>query len=491
MTAPIDRVTVSTESVDSASEGLVRATGRTFVLAFCGALRSLRLYPADNPIVAKSVLELHAAAAALATADGEMELRIAGEFLFVNQTRLRLDLDNYATIAYLVARFRASGTGMLRSRVEATPADWLTLVTALNTPAGTDATARHHGLRQRLTAAGVTRFAVELPVKTEESGSGDEVSADLARGTYARSVAAAADVMHAIARGQSPNLRALKRTVQLIVDRILTDEAAMLGLTTVRDYEDPAFTHAVNVSIFSVALGRRLGLTRAQLYDLGLSALFHDCGKSRVPEAVLGKKEALTADDWRLITGHTWLGVLTLFQVREQGEYPYHAMLVAYEHHLKADGGGYPRRLRARPVGLYSRIVGVIEMFDAATTNLGYRTPVKRPAEYVAEMRTTADTFLDPTCVRTFVEMVGAYPVGSVMVLDTFELAISRGVNPDPELPDRPLVFIVSDQQGALLFPGRPVDLGDTDADGRYTRSIIETIDPERYGICVGDYFVA
>jgi HD-GYP domain-containing protein (c-di-GMP phosphodiesterase class II) len=472
------------------TDGAVRAAGRTFVQHFCGAMRSLKMYPADNPVVVKAVHDLQATAASLATEDGTMELRIAGEFLFVNHTRLRLDLDNYGMVAYLIAQFRASGTGLLRAAPAAAVHDWLTLLLALNNPTGASSTIRHHALCQRLEAAGSRSFELEPPVKAEESGAGAEVSSDLAKGAYARSVAAAAEVMRAIAQGQSPPLRSLKRTVQLVVDRILTDETSMLGLTTVREYEDATFTHAVNVCIFAVALGRRLGLTRTQLYDLGLAALFHDCGKSRIAPELLDKKGALTADEWRLITGHTWLGVLTLFQLREKGEYPYHAMLVAYEHHLKPDGGGYPRRLRPRAVGLYSKIVSVIEIFDAATTNLGYRTPVRRPAEYLDEMRRTADSYLDATCVRAFVDMLGRYPVGTVLLLDTFEIAISRGVNPDPELSDRPLVYIISDVEGTLFHPGVPVDLGETAADGRFTRSVLETLDAEHYGIRIGDYFV-
>ena len=473
------------------TDGAVRAAGRTFVQHFCGAMRSLKMYPADNPVVVRAVRELQVTAALLATEDGTMELRIAGEFLFVNHTRLRLDLDNYGMVAYLIAQFRASGTGLLRATPTASVQEWSTLLQALNEPSGANTTIRHHGLRQRLDAAGSTSFEIEPPVKAEESGAGAEASTDLAKGAYARSVAAAAEVMRAIAQGQSPPLRSLKRTVQLVVDRILTDETSMLGLTTVREYEDATFTHAVNVCIFAVALGRRLGLTRTQLYDLGLAALFHDCGKSRIAPELLEKKGALTADEWRLITGHTWLGVLTLFQVRERGEFPYHAMLVAYEHHLKPDGGGYPRRLRPRPVGLYSKIVSVIEIFDAATTNLGYRAPVRRPAEYLAEMRRTADSYLDATCVRAFVDMLGMYPVGTVLLLDTFEIAISRGVNPDPDLPDRPLVYIISDAEGNLFHPGVAADLGETAADGRFTRSSLETLDAEHYGIRVGDYFIA
>lgn len=472
------------------TEGTVRAAGRTLVQNFCGAMRSLKMYPAQNPVVQKTVQDLRATAALLAAEEGTMELRIAGEFIFVNHTRLRLDLDTYQAVAYLIAQFRASGTGLLRAAPDASVQEWSTLLLALNDPSGTNSTVRHHALRQRLESAGIATFEVEPPVKTEESGAGSEASTDLAKGAYARSVAAAAEVMRAIAQGQSPPLRSLKRTVQLVVDRILTDEASMLGLTTVREYEDPTFTHAVNVCIFAVALGRRLGLTRPQLYDLGLAALFHDCGKARIAADVLEKKGPLTADEWRIITGHTWQGLLTLFQVRENGEYPYHAMLVAYEHHLKPEGGGYPRRMRARPVGLYSKIVSVVEIFDAATTDFGYRTPVRRPAEYLAEMRRTADSFLDATCVRVFVDMLGMYPVGTVLLLDTFEIAISRGVNPDPELPDRPLVYLISDEHGNLFHPGVPADLGETDADGRFTRSIIETLDADNYGIRVGDYFI-
>jgi HD-GYP domain-containing protein (c-di-GMP phosphodiesterase class II) len=302
-------------------------------------------------------------------------------------------------------------------------------------------------------------------------------------------VAAASDVMAAVAIGQSPNLKVVKRTVQLIVDRILSDEASMLGLTTVRDYEDQTFTHAVNVCIFSVALGRRLGLSRVQLYDLGLAALFHDCGKSRIPPGILDKAGALTDDDWKAITAHPWTGVLTLFHLREHNEYPYRAMLVSYEHHLRRDGG-YPKRLRARPVGFYSKIVAVIEEFDAATTRLGYKQSPETPAAVVAKMREEAHAHLDPVVVLTFTDMLGAYPVGTVLMLDSFELAISHSVNPNPDFAARPMALIISDIEGALHHPGVLVDLGERDEAGNFTRSILETVEPEPFGIRVGDYFL-
>ena len=127
------------------------------------------------------------------------------------------------------------------------------------------------------------------------------------------------------------------------------------------------FTHSVNVCIFSVALGRRLGLTKIQLYDLGLAALFHDIGKSRVPVDVLNKATGLTDDEWRAIAGHPWLGSLALFHMRGQQELPYRAMIVAFEHHMKTDLTGYPRPIRPREMSIYSKIVAVADGFDAAT----------------------------------------------------------------------------------------------------------------------------
>ena len=96
----------------------------------------------------------------------------------------------------------------------------------------------------------------------------------------------------------------------------------------------------------------------------------------------------------------------------------------------------------------------------------------------------------DPVIVKAFVSMLGIYPVGTFVVLDSFELAIVQAVNPDPVMLSRPTVIIVSDDLGNVKHPGEIVNLADTDEAGNFRRTIIKTADPERYGIRVGDYFV-
>jgi HD-GYP domain-containing protein (c-di-GMP phosphodiesterase class II) len=290
--------------------------------------------------------------------------------------------------------------------------------------------------------------------------------------------------------GRSPNIKKIKRVVQGIVDQLLKEETSLIGLTTIRDYDEYTFTHSVNVCIFSVALGKRLGFNKLQLYDLGMAALFHDIGKSRVPSEIINKADGLNEDEWRLIAAHPWMGALALFQLRGQQELPYRAMVVAHEHHMKLDMTGYPRPIRPRSLSMFSKIVAVADGFDAATSRRSYQTTPLNPAQVMQEMRDNPRRGMDPVVVKAFINLTGIYPVGTLVVLDTFELGIVHSVNPIPEMLSRPIVRVISDAQGNLAHPGSLIDLAEQSQDGVYLRTIIKTENPERYGIRVGDYFL-
>ncbi|HVZ49089.1 MAG TPA: HD domain-containing phosphohydrolase [Gemmatimonadaceae bacterium] len=471
-------------------EGFVREAGRNLMLAIYGALRNLRLYPAENAVVQTALAELVRVAEELRSAEGELDFRVAGEFIFVNATRLRLDLDNYTTFSYLLSQFRGSGVGEFKVNAPTSARDWTLFLNFLLNPVGGTPAERFEQLQARFASTGVTVFEISPPVESEDDQKARSESREAAKRTYSQSVSATKDVMNSVRMGQTPNLKKVKRVVQGIVDQILSDEASLIGLTTIRDYDDYTFTHSVNVCIFSVALGRRVGLSRQQLYDLGLGALFHDIGKSRVPSEVINKPGQLNEDEWRMIASHPWMGVLALFQLREATEFPYRAMRVAYEHHMKRDVTGYPRSLRTKAMGLYSRIVMCADAFDAATSRRSYQTEPMDPASVLAELRDNARRGQDPVIVKAFVSLLGIYPVGTFVVLDTFELAIVHSINPDPALVSRPMVLIVSDDLGNVRYPGDLVSLGERDDAGNFRRTIIKTANPERYGIRVGDYFI-
>ena len=481
-------MTITAPVGDGTDDSFVRQKGRAFIIALYSALRALKLYPAGHATVQRALDELAALTREIVESESDLELRVSGEFIFVNGTRLRLDLENYASFSHVLSVFRVCGIGQLHAQAETTAREWQVLLSLAQLPSEAPPHDRLYDILEKLEAAGVHSMTLaEPPV---ESGEDRERSKERSKRTYAQSVAVTKDLMTSLRMGKSTNIKKIKRVVQSIVDQILNDEASLIGLTTIRDYDEYTFTHSVNVCIFSVALGRRLGLSKLQLYDLGMAALFHDIGKSRVPLEVLNKTGGLTDSDWRLITSHPWLGVLALFQLRGGQELAYRSMVVANEHHMKTDLTGYPRPIRQRHMSIFSKIVAVADGFDAATSRRAYQTVPFNPAEVMRELRDNPRRGMDPVVVKAFINLTGIYPVGTLVVLDTFELGIVHAVNPMAEMLSRPLVRVISDSVGNLSRPGAVVDLADRREDGTFHRTIIKTENPDRYGIRVGDYFV-
>jgi HD-GYP domain-containing protein (c-di-GMP phosphodiesterase class II) len=487
---PTGALAIPAPQSDFGSDSYIRKAGRQLIVTLYGAMRVIRMYPPENEAVRNALTDLVSASREILERDRELELRASAEFIFINSTRLRLDLDNYASFSHLLSVLRKCGVGTVRALQSAQDRDWLVLLSLLLSMSKGENDVTVYDLLEKLEAAEVKAFELGPPLVTDDDSDFMRRAKEAAKRTYSHSVTVTKEVMNSVRMGQAPNIKKIKRVVQTIVDQILNEETSLVGLTTIRDYDEYTFTHSVNVCIFSVALGRRLGLTKLQLYDLGLAALFHDIGKSRVPLGVLNKSEGLTDEDWRWLAAHPWLGVLALFHMRGHAELPYRAMIVAYEHHLKNDLTGYPKPVRPRAQSIFGKIVAVADGFDAATTRRAYQTVPLSPAGVLAGMRDNPRRGMDGVIVKGFINLLGIYPVGTLVVLDTFELAIVHSVHPRSEAISRPIVRIVSDDRGNVQYPGELVDLTEQNAQGAFIRTIIKTENPDRYGINIGDYFV-
>jgi HD-GYP domain-containing protein (c-di-GMP phosphodiesterase class II) len=467
----------------------LRQAGRGFLLHLYAALRSLKLYPVENATVQHALYELQETVSNLLASEGELEVRLAGDFIFVNSTRLRLELDNYASFSHILAMFRALEIGALRARRGAERREWQIFLSLLLSLSGRTADDPIVELQRRLADGGVKHLEVERAVPQQE-GLESEEAREVAKRTYSQGVAVTKEVITGIRLGRTTSVKRVKRAVQTIVDQVLNNETSLMGLTTLRDYDEYTFTHSVNVCIFAVALGKKLGFSKLQLYDLGMTALLHDVGKARVPVDILNKAGGLDEHEWRVVQAHPWLGALTLFGLRGYDEIPYRSILVAYEHHMKKDLTGYPRNVRPRALGIFSRIVAVADGFDAATTRRSYQTVPIEPDQVLREMWENPKRGYDQILVKALINLIGVYPVGTCVILDTFEVGIVAGPNPDAQYLNRPLVRVVMDADGGMVAaPGMLVNLADQ-ADGSYARSIVKVTNPGRYGLTVSDYFV-
>lgn len=483
------RATIA-ETVAS-TDSFLRHAGREFLVLFYAALRSLKLYPLENAQVQKALDDLLTATRHLLDVENELELRLHGEFIFVNSTRLRMALENYASFSHVLSVMRSCNVGAIRIEDQVDRREMQILVSLLLAHAAREASPdKIHQIAGKLTEAGATHITVEPPIETDENLADSERAKEAAKRTYARSVAVTREVINSLRLGRTANVKRVKRAVQAIVDQVLNNESSLLGLTTLRDYDEYTFVHSVNVCIFSVALGRKLGLTKLQLYDLGMTALFHDVGKSRVPLEVLNKEGGLSEDEWRILQAHPWLGVLTLFGLRGYGEIPYRGMIVAFEHHMKSDLTGYPKSIRPRTPSIFSKIVAVADGFDAATSRRVYQTVPIQPDQVLKEMWENPRRGYDPVVVKAFINLIGVYPVGTCVILDTYEVALVHSANPDTSFIHRPVVRVVATADGAIQRPGELADLAERDAQGNFPRTIIKVTDPQKYGINVSDYFV-
>jgi HD-GYP domain-containing protein (c-di-GMP phosphodiesterase class II) len=472
----------------SAEDRGLQRRGRDLLFSVVATLRALQLYPLENQAVVNALAELDAVTADLLTLEEQITVRFVGDFFFVNDVRLRIDLASYATYGAVGRALARHGIGELEVFRGATIPEWTALLALVNSDP--DPEDRFGSFLERLGRTAVLHLSVG-PDRESEPDLRDDEARRMAKRAYAQTVAVAREVMGGLRMGKGVSLRPVKRAVQSIVDQVLMNETSIVGLTTLRDYDEYTFTHSVNVCIFSVALGKKLGLNKHQLYELGLGALLHDVGKVRMPLELINKSGALTPEEFAVLQQHPAEGLLSMFDMRGLAELPLRAMLMAYEHHMKIDQTGYPVSQRPRDPTLFGRIVAVADGFDAATTKRSYQAQPWPPDRVLREMRDNPQRGFDPLLVKAFISMTGIYPVGSVVILDTFELAVVTARNPRAEAMHQPMIQVIYDSMGVRVDPPLPLDLSETDpATGKPLRTIIKTTDPERYGIHVGDYFV-
>jgi len=475
------------------SENVLQPLGRAFVIASYAATQALKLYPVENATVQHAVDELHRIARRVVEREGALELRLVGDFLFINDARLRLDLSDYMAFSQLAGLMRRHHLGALEVDQGLVREDWAPFLSLLllDPPAVEDEIFTR--FVERLNASRTEHIHV-----TEARDEGDQPdiepddrAKEAAKRTYFQSVQVAKDVLTDARLGRAMNIRRIKRAVQGIVDQVLNNETSIIGMTTLRDFDEYTFTHCVNVCIFSVVIGQRLGLGKVQLYELGLGALFHDIGKMRLESEIVNKTGSLNEEEWNVMQQHPVEGLLALFTMRGLSDVPYRAMCQAYEHHMKVDLTGYPKNRRPRTPRLFSRIVAVADGFDAATSKRSYRALPWPPDEVIREMRDNRSRGYDPLLVKALTNVTGIFPTGVLVILDTHELGVVVARNPDPARLHQPIIKIICNPMGIMLAQPETRDLSELNPDtGLPLRTIIKTTDPDRYGIRISDYFI-
>lgn len=249
------------------------------------------------------------------------------------------------------------------------------------------------------------------------------------------------------------NIRAVKKVVDNIIDELLANINVLVNLTDIRTFDDYTFAHSVNVCILSIMTGITMGYNDLKLKELGVGALLHDIGKTKVDKDILNKPGDLTREEFDEVKRHTIYGFEILRRYEDVSLLSAH---VALQHHERWDGHGYPRTLSGEDIHEYARIVAVADVYDALLADRPYRASysVNQTLTILNRMK---NMYLDPRCVTALVTNIAVYPIGSIVQVNTGDIGIVVDVN--KEQPTRPIIKIVYDANNRKLCHPHEVDL--------------------------------
>ena len=332
---------------------------------------------------------------------------------------------------------------------------------------------------------------VELIKKSErlqdEQGSSYKDKAERmerARKDYTCAKASIEEVVQKIKEGKGEvGVRKTVRVVQDIVTNLIEDDEVYSAISTLRVFDDYIYTHSVNVAMLSMCIGRRINLSRRTLVSLGMCALFHDLGKIEIPNEVLYKKEKLDDSELRLIEEHSLNSSRLLLKLKASPDSKARILVPMFEHHLKYDLSGYPHADWKKPLTLFGKIISIADKYDTLTSSRAYRKYLLSPDRALGYMFDRAGKDYDPTLIKVFINILGAYPVGTLLKLDTDELALVVS-SPSRDFSKRPLVCVLEKEYEGSYKKKEIINLDERDNEtGSYAREIIATYHPSTFGI--------
>src|SRR5215475_4509138 len=370
---------------------------------FAAAMRSSQLYSPGHPIITRNLTSLSAAMQLLHGLERTIVIGVVGDEVIVDDT----PIAKADALGTLVRRLQHVGIERISIDRGVTPEEIADLIQSVNTLERRDNLEEPFEFPQ-LAHIRVGRVAVDQRLESDLQ--------DMAtiRRLYASAVDVAEDVWDSAQTEGTPDATMARTMIDGLAQAVAENRTALLALTTLKNYDNYTFTHMVNVSILTMGQARTLGIDGPLLREFGLAALMHDIGKVRTPLEILNKTEALTPGELAIMRRHTIDGAEIL---RGTPDVPTLAPVVAFEHHLRLDGSGYPERVNRGQLNLATMLCGVADVYDAMRSQRHYQ-PAFPTDRILAVLKRNDGTQFDQNLVRRFAQLVGIYPAGNLVRLD-------------------------------------------------------------------------
>jgi len=412
--------------------------------------------------------------------DEPISVRLQNDFLFLGQRHLKItsaQMPVFATVIDTLNQWRIGGVSFSKD-VESRDFRELIFQLGMFDAANSSISTLRASLDQQSVKG------IELEERRVLRGKSS------AKSRYANAATAVGTLVQDSREKGTIGFKQAKRAIQSIVDLMMNDEASLLGLTTLRCHDQYTHNHSVNVALLSMALGNRAGYPKVELADLGLAALFHDLGKATIPMEVLNKPGEFTEEEWAMMRNHPTEGALSLAKMRGITNLPGRMASASFEHHMNLDFSGYPKLNVSWKLSMTGRILMIADCYDAMTSSRVYRREPMSPSKVLGFMFGKAGKSFDATLMKLFMTCVGIIPIGSLVLLDSNELAVVLKPTADPAEAEYPYVKVITDTQGGSIDNGREIDLREKDENGEYRNYIIRLIDNIEHKFDTSRYFV-
>lgn len=466
---------------------------KRFVYRLSSVMRNARIYDLDNAVVTGALEALELVCGDFVDDLGSVRLLAAEDTVYVNDFRVRLDKAMVPHVADVAAELNASGVGGFELDAAVGKADWtlfLRLLERSRDPTG-DTAEGAPWFNAALADAGVThlRLAPVMQLHRGKVGSEGNAPGSSIRMQVKRSV-------HLYLRGLAiiqalydrqrigRGYQVLSRLAQAFVELAADEPRHHLALITMKDDHAYLPRHALNRTILAIALGQRLGLSRGSQLDLAVTSLTVDLGMTLLPTALQEAGRIYDEHDRVELERHP-LDSARLAMEGSRLDLPVRRrILVGFEHHLGFDLGGYPTVLQWPEQHLFSRILAVCECYDALTTGTAWSGALLAD-EALGEMVERGGTSLDPVLVRSFVNMLGRWPLGTCVLLTTGEVGVVFAAPEDPSQVHQPIVRLLLDSDGRALRQPRLLDLRRPGTGGQPAPRVARSVDAAELGIDV------
>ncbi|MFT6888310.1 MAG: HD-GYP domain-containing protein (c-di-GMP phosphodiesterase class II) [Halioglobus sp.] len=286
------------------------------------------------------------------------------------------------------------------------------------------------------------------------------------------------EIFSQVSDGGRINIIKLKKSIEPIVDSITRNPDACLWVSRLKNHDEYTYQHSLGSAIWSVSLGRQLGLPRHDLRSLAMGCMLMDVGKLRVDTKLLKAKRKLNLEETAQMAGHVSYG---LDIIKESGLMNQDVIDMVAHHHERFDGTGYPNGLTENQIPAFARIAAIVDTYDAVTSQRSY-APAISPAEAIRLLYKSRDEDFQAELVEAFIQAVGIYPAGTLVELSSGEVGVVVAEYRTHRL--RPKVMLLLDKAKNELPVPKVIDLQeDSASDDIEALTITKGLDPDAYGI--------